>query len=668
MTGVAATALTSSAGAVPAEFDHLLTGQAVAGAAAELATRLDPAFLAEAGWDPVGRVLSLPAAHPLLGRKVCLVPGCMSTANDGSAGALCSRCFNGLAAQGLSRPSIEQIETVPVLPPGLAPPAGCAVPGCQRTAPRSTFCGTHSSQFRHGPGASMSVEQFVAAPRVRPLHTLGPCRVAACPRRTESDHGYCPTHYQRWRLTVAADPGVDQQYWQATQPAVSEPGQVSLRGLPPLVVVEVLFGVQQRVRGGGKVRDVTLRSVCDAMRRRQVPVIADQPVDLVPGKPARSLLIAMVRDVRRALTDPARERAGDDWDLALFGHPGRLSFIGICQPWLADAAKAWAVQELPRHRGGGAGKVRGKVNALARLSETLRARDDRGLAPDQLSRKDIENFLNRLSYLESVGTISRNHRNVTCRDTRQALAGIRALGLTRPGQVAAGLPGDFALGRDDIPADPARGEQGRDLPPEIMAVLCANLDLLHPVEVRTATQVAIDTGRRPEDILALTVDCLLHDKDGSAVLVYDNAKANRLGRRLPITQATAAVITAQQATVRERFPDTPLGELKLFPSPRRNPDGRKAISMDALSNRHREWVNGLGTLRHRSGTEFDSTRIVLYAYRHTYAQRHADAGVAIDVLARLLDHRDLNITRGYYNPRELHQMGEPNASFRQLAV
>lgn len=181
MTGVAATALTSSAGAVPAEFDHLLTGQAVAGAAAELATRLDPAFLAEAGWDPVGRVLSLPAAHPLLGRKVCLVPGCMSTANDGSAGALCSRCFNGLAAQGLSRPSIEQIETVPVLPPGLAPPAGCAVPGCQRTAPRSTFCGTHSSQFRHGPGASMSVEQFVAAPRVRPLHTLGPCRVAACP-------------------------------------------------------------------------------------------------------------------------------------------------------------------------------------------------------------------------------------------------------------------------------------------------------------------------------------------------------------------------------------------------------------------------------------------------------------------------------------------------------
>ena len=255
-------------------------------------------------------------------------------------------------------------------------------------------------------------------------------------------------------------------------------------------------------RAAGRSKDVTLRAVCDTLRRRQVPTIADLPVEAVPGQasPGRCWP-AMVRDVRRALTDPARERAGDDWDLAVFGHPGRLSFTGITQPWLARAAKAWAGEELPRHRGGGATKVREKVNALARLSESLRARDDRGLAPDQLGRKDIEAFLNRLAYLESTGTISRYHRNVICRDTRAALAGIRALGLTRPGQVAAGVPGDFALGRGDIPAEPARGEPGRDLPPEIMAVLCANLDSLHPVEVRTATQIGIDTGRRPEDIL-----------------------------------------------------------------------------------------------------------------------------------------------------------------------
>ncbi len=86
------------------------------------------------------------------------------------------------------------------------------------------------------------MERFLADPWVRPLPALGPCNVAACARRAESEHGYCPTHYVRWRNTVTADPTVDERHWRLTQPAVSEGGQVSLRGLAPLAVVEVLFG------------------------------------------------------------------------------------------------------------------------------------------------------------------------------------------------------------------------------------------------------------------------------------------------------------------------------------------------------------------------------------------------------------------------------------------
>jgi integrase len=646
VTGAAASAAVNSA--EPVRFERVLAGVALAGAAAELAGRLDLAFLTEAGWDPVSRVLAPPAEHPLLGRTVCRVVGCTSTAHGGPTGGVCWRCFTRLRGQGLTGPLIA---SAPELPPLPDRPAGCAVPGCQRMSPtpRSTLCAKHSRRFRRRPGRSL--DQFLTDPGVRPLPALGPCRVAACTRTAESEHGYCSTHYVRWRTAVVAEPDTDQRHWESTATAVSEGGQVSLRGLPPLVVIEVLFGVQQRVRGGAKVKDVIIRGVCDTLRRQQAPTVGACTTEGVSTKATRVLLAAVARDVRRALTDPALEQAGDDWDLALFGHPGRLSFAGISQPWLARAGKAWAGEELPRHRGRGATKVREKVNALARLSESLRARDDHGLSPDRLGRKDIEAFLNRLAYLESTGTISRYHRNVICRDTRAALAGIRALGLTRPGQVAAGVPGDFALGRGDIPAEPARGEPGRDLPPEIMAALCAHLDSLHPVEVRAATQIGIDTGRRPEDILNLPVDCLQHDKDGSPVLVYDNAKADRLGRRLPITQGTAVVITAQQERVRERFPDTPLGELKLLPSPRRNPHGRRAITIATLDERHRAWARGLG-LKHRDGTDFDPTRLVPYAYRHSYAQRHADAGVPIDVLAELLDHRDLNITRGYYRVGE----------------
>ena len=41
-----------------------------------------------------------------------------------------------------------------------------------------------------------------------------------------------------------------------------------------------------------------------------------------------------------------------------------------------------------------------------------------------------------------------------------------------------------------------------------------------------------------------------------------------------------------------------------------------------------------------------------YAYRHTYAQRHADAGVPVDVLRELMDHLNLITTQGYYHVRE----------------
>jgi hypothetical protein len=52
------------------------------------------------------------------------------------------------------------------------------------------------------------------------------------------------------------------------------------------------------------------------------------------------------------------------------------------------------------------------------------------------------------------------------------------------------------------------------------------------------------------------------------------------------------------------------------------------------------------------GIEFDKRKIVLYAYRHTYAQRHADAGIGIDVLRELMSHRKRDTTKQYYRVEE----------------
>jgi hypothetical protein len=171
-------------------------------------------------------------------------------------------------------------------------------------------------------------------------------------------------------------------------------------------------------------------------------------------------------------------------------------------------------------------------------------------------------------------------------------------------------------------------------------------------EIRLAVELLMDTGRRPEEILRLRWDCLTRDGDGAAVLVYDNHKRDRRDRRLPISHSTAELITAQQARIRERFPVTGLAELVLLPTPHANPAGRKPISGGLLDLRHRSWVDRLPVIGPDDDAEFNKSKIVPYAYRHTYAQRHADAGVPIDVLAELLDHRNLDVTRRYYRVEE----------------
>jgi integrase len=627
------------------EFPHVLDGVVLDGAAARLAGMLDRALLEEAGWDPAARILFLPAQHRLLGRQVCRAGRCTGTVHNDCPG-VCYRCFTRLQRLGMSATDIAADQHLPAAP---APAEDCAVPGCQckPTVRQAVLCEPHAGQFRNR-WTPIPLEHFLTDRQVRPLPPLRPCLVLACTRVADGAVGYCNTHYQRWRVAQRGNAGADEQWWQATEPGVAEPGQVNLRALPVLVVTEVLAGLQARLRGGLRLTDVVLRAVSDTLRRQQAVSIRECDPGLAPGKRARSVLRAFTRDVRRALADPGSEQSKDIWDLAIFGHPGALSFTKITQSWLAAAAKRWAAEQLPRHRGSGASQVQAKINSVGLLSQHLNGRPDHGSDPAALGRGDVENFLNRIAYLEAAGQISRYRRNMICRDVRAVLAGIRALGLARADKPAAGLAGDVAVERADIPADPQRGEPGRDLPPEIMTVLCANLHTLEPAEVRVATQIGIDTGRRPEDILNLPLDCLARDKDGGPVLIYDNVKADRLGRRLPISNATAAVITSQQDRVRQRFPHALAAKLKLLPTNYRDPDGNKPISRSTLEARHRDWVSTLPTLRTRDEAVFDPARIVPYAYRHSYAQRHADAGVPIDVLAELLDHRSYSVTRGYY--------------------
>ena len=181
--GSAALALVSPApGGAGETFGHVISGVVLAGDAARLAGVLDRDFLAEAGWDPASRVLSMPAEHPLLGRRVCRTGGCAATVH-GSAGSLCYQCSARLARAGWSREEICAAAEVPPLP---ARPPGCLVPGCQRMSPggrqgqRTGLCQAHSRRFRRVPGPD---------DRGIPGRSAGP---AAAPARAVPGRGVQP--------------------------------------------------------------------------------------------------------------------------------------------------------------------------------------------------------------------------------------------------------------------------------------------------------------------------------------------------------------------------------------------------------------------------------------------------------------------------------------------
>ena len=613
---------------------------------------LEESFLNEAGWDPSAGVLRVPAEHPLLGYRLCRVPGCATMIYAYALG-ICRACSTRLQASGQSEEEfLANARTWRAVGT-----RSCAVTDCARPAKtaRAALCRAHDYQRRDR--LKLSIDNFLRHPDAQPLPSWGPCRVVACVREQDTERTpYCGAHRMQVLRMQRKSADFDEDHWRRTAPAVAEGGMVSLRGLPPLVIAQALYGLQRRTESGAKTTVTTLRRVCDQLREEQVTSAGHATG--ITGTGLRPLWSQMVTFARQALLDPESERHKDLWDTAVFGYGGSLDFTKIRQHWLREAAKRWAVEDLPRRRGDQVvGIVQSHINSFVLLAESLHAtrHQNHGHQIGAVGRQDIVAFLNRLAYLEKTGKLSAYSRLVHCRNVRKMLNTCRALGLTRTGNPLAGLAEDFTIRQQDLPPAPRREEPGRDLPSEVMRQLCDALPRLDEItsrEMRVAIEVLIDTGRRPDEVCELAWDCLAWDTDSQSVLVYDNWKEQRMGRRLPIPRATTELITGQKKRVRELFPDTPLAELKLLPSAVKNPHGRKAISDGGLTGRHREWVNSLPPLLLADGTEFDKSAVVPYAYRHTYAQRHADAGVPADVLRDLMDHQSMDVTKGYYRVGE----------------
>lgn len=624
------------------------------GSVEQLRRLVRPDFLTRVSWDAEVGMLAPARGDALLGLRECAVVDCQAATRAGWA-ELCSSCSRRHKASGLP---LEQFVTVPS---GKASHGEwpCRVTDCPRPSTvRERLCGTHFWQRKQH--RDLALEEWLARPDVVPLSPYGDCRVPACIRSAAGQYGMCKPHAKRWRKAQRSEPDADVEEWCRHAVPVALGHVIVLKGLPERVQLELLLGMQRRTDAGLRTLPTTIRYLVKLAHARQTGTVFDlaevRSSDI--RHDAGVVLRSILSELYCAMSDPERERAKDLWQLVVFGLTGTLDFTGISQPWLRAATKQWVAEDLPLHRGRQAASTsRDTINAATHLSESLRhSRDDHGTDATQVGRADIVTFTNRLAYHRRTGTISEKTQLNTLRRARRFLEDLRALGMTRPDSPAAGLPGEFTLRRGDMPREQDEEQRGRDLPPGVLAVIIEHLDLLEAragLDERRITELLIDTGRRPDEGCALAWDCLQRDHDGEPTLIYTDSKNNRPGRRLPIDEATATLLLTQQAAVRDRFPTTPIDQLALFPRNKGNKDGTKPIPVSSYTNAHRAFIDTIAhLLLGPDGQPFDPKTVVPYAYRHTYAQRHADEGVSPDVLRELLGHRSTRTTAGYYRVTE----------------
>lgn len=168
---------------------------------------------------------------------------------------------------------------------------------------------------------------------------------------------------------------------------------------------------------------------------------------------------------------------------------------------------------------------------------------------------------------------------------------------------------------------------------------------------RTIYVLLRDTGRRPNEIGSLGLNCLEYD-GGEYQLLWDNTKAGRLRRRLPLDRDTVSAIKDWTA-VRERL-DLPSRALPfLFPAIT-DSAATGHLTTGNIGAAIRTWAGSIPEIHSEElgpdGTPlpFAPSLIYPYAFRHTFCQRYADAGMPQHVLQDLMDHKSADTTAAYY--------------------
>jgi integrase len=511
-----------------------------------------------------------------------------------------------------------------------------------------------------------TVAEYVAGddhfPAARPRRSFGRCAAVVCLRWAHrGDPALCESHERTW-VSDGRPAATNFEAWSIRARALDVGSQVvMLGGLTERARLEVLYGLQRAAELERPTGVKALQAAANRLRAEQAANVSEATLDGLP-RDARSFVVFTAASVELASTSPDVEMAKDDWDLRVFGRNGGWVHFGhLSQPWLNKAAKAWVAERFDTVES--PARLDQVVHHLGPFSESLRRhRDDRGAQASRLARADMLALSNDLAHQEAAGRLSRYMRLRFLRDVDQFLRETRAMGFTRAGAPMAGLPEDVTLpSHERVRPVPDDDEQGRALPQCVLDQLLApvaldGLEVAFGATTRAMVELEASVGRRTGELCGLAWDCLrveeILDQAGqprpAPVLVHDMPKVAVRRFHLPIDEQAATIIRVQQARVRYLFPDTATSQLSLFPAIARNPRGVKPFNRTTFTERFRTWVQSLPRLAGPDGEDYDRSDITTYSFRHSYAQRHADGGTPVEVLAELMGHTKLSTTQGYY--------------------
>lgn len=670
-------------------------------------------YLVGHGLDRVARELRFPLGVDWHTLRCCVHPDCYRPAT--ASPWLCPRCFEAWRAAGGRGDSVaEWCATAPAAPARRMYGESPCLVGCVRPADVGGLCKSCAGARTK---SGLSVEDFLAT-RPRPRPGFGKCIVRVCPRMAEQKRTQlCGSHQRQW-----ADAGrPDRAAWALTARAIyTSIDVVPLSDLPPVVMNQVLLGYQAQLHGGGRLSPSQVKSA--------VLWLSDHRVDdlRTAELPEKGATTTYLRNWQRSLLDLDADPQTEHTRTVIRLHILNPAYRGNGSVDLRDVHAPWLVHLTQQHvlqlaaSGASSNRLHLAGYAARWFAMFLRTLAGEGRRPAAVGRAGVTAYLRWLAArVRDTG----DYQLLNDEDPARGVIAARLLASLTNGagpllvtpqrhyQLVRSLRDILEQGRSwlaeagaadvhllgaDVPPFPERDDtdselEGRSqdaLPEAVFLQLMdpGHLDLLPPGR-RNYVEFALRTGRRPWEVRHLEFDCLhwhdvdIEEADGNMrrqsypFLAYWMQKVRRR-HLLPLHPADVEVVTRQQEHLRREFPQwfgadaRPLStRMLLFPTTRlsrANRCGERPYDGSTVGYWLQAWLDRF-PLVDEHGNDFDPARVFMYAFRHTYAQIRADAGVPLDVLQALMSHQEPSTTQAYYrvsHPRRVDAVRAIAAKYR----